>query len=144
MRCLEKDPDQRWQSADEMLAQTRGVRHSGARLTGASVAGNAGASALPRWILAAALSSPRYWSLVLVWSRQQQARERRWAREAGAFRRCWPSLSAGQWDSAWVLARRVEAVNPADSTFRALRPALLGGHEHPYQPARRRGVAQEL
>ncbi len=122
MRCLEKDPDQRWQSADELLAQLEAFTTPAAGLTGASVAGNAGASRqIPRWILAAGVIVAAMLGAGFWFGPQRQARERRWARERGI-----PQVLAladrGQYDSAWVLARRVEAVNPADSTFRALRP----------------------
>jgi hypothetical protein len=119
MRCLEKDPDQRWQSADEMLAQLEAfatpapasipgapprvpMAHSrGMLLAGTGIA----------FVLAAG-----YW-----FGPGRKARTERWAHDVAI-----PQLLAlaerGQWDSAYALAREVEALDPSDSLFQAKRP----------------------
>ena len=112
MRCLEKDPAARSQTAEDLLAQVEGF-------------------ATPeRGVLAPKRRSSLVWAaivaavLVGAWIalvQVRQARARGWVREQGI-----PQLLAlaerGQWDSAYVLARRVEMLNPHDSLFRALRP----------------------
>jgi len=118
-RCLEKDPDQRWQSAEEMLTQleafttpgSAGLRGATTRLPtarsrGMLLAGIGIVLALAAW----------YW-----FGPGRKARSQRWAHDVAI-----PQLLAlserGQWDSAYTLAREVEAIDPNDSLFQAKRP----------------------
>lgn len=121
MRCLEKEPAARWQSAEELRAQIEGF----ATPTGGTTAAGldrapAGGALRPRWARAAIVAVVILGALAWL-GPGRHARDRRWAREQGI-----PQLLAlaerGQWDSAYTLARRVEAANPSDSLFRALRP----------------------
>jgi formylglycine-generating enzyme required for sulfatase activity/dienelactone hydrolase len=67
-------------------------------------------------LIAAVVLGAWYW-----FGPRREESQRRWIREQAI-----PQLLAladrGQWDSAYTLARRVEAVNPRDSLFRALQP----------------------
>jgi len=122
MRCLEKDPVHRWQSAEEMLAQMEAFATPARGVTGVGGAtGPAAAPALPRWTYAAAIGAALVLAAWYWFGPRHQQRERRWAHEVAI-----PQLLAlgdrGQWDSAYTLARQVEALNPDDSLFRALRP----------------------
>jgi eukaryotic-like serine/threonine-protein kinase len=122
MRCLEKEPAARWQSAEELRAQVEAFATPASGVTAASRAGGTGgASALRPGRLRAAIVTAVILGAGVWFGPGRQMRERRWAREQGI-----PQLLAlaerGQWDSAYTLARRVEAANPRDSLFRALRP----------------------
>jgi eukaryotic-like serine/threonine-protein kinase len=118
MRCLEKAPTARWQSAAELLAQieTFATPASGVSAVRPGTRGTAG-----RRRIQAAIGGGIILALGLWLGPGRQMRARRWAREQGI-----PQLLAladrGQWDSAYALARKVEAANPRDSLFRALRP----------------------
>jgi dienelactone hydrolase len=122
MRCLEKEPAARWQTADELLAHLEAFATPGSGVT---------APGLDRLAQAARRQRPaRIMAAIVVavivgagtwFGPGRHLGQRRWAREQGI-----PHLLAladlGQWDSAYTLARRVEAANPSDSLFRALRP----------------------
>ena len=122
MRCLEKEPAARWQTADELLAHLEAFATpgSGVTATGLNRLAQAARSQRPARIVAAIVV------VVIIgagawFGPARQLGQRRWAREQGI-----PQLLAladlGQWDSAYTLARLVEAANPRDSLFRALRP----------------------
>jgi tRNA A-37 threonylcarbamoyl transferase component Bud32/dienelactone hydrolase len=120
MRCLEKEPGARWQSAEELRAHVEAFATPGSGITAAG--GGAGAARSRRAArVRAAIVAVAIIGAVVWLGPGRQMRERRWARERGI-----PQLLAfaelGQWDSAYTLARRVEAANPRDSLFRALRP----------------------
>ncbi len=119
MRCLEKDPDQRWQSAEKMLAQLEAF-------TTPAPAGIPGDSsraprARPRGILLAGIGLVFALALGYWFGPGRKARTERWTHDVAI-----PQLLAlserGQWDSAYTLAREVEAINPGDSLFEAKRP----------------------
>jgi len=119
MRCLEKEPGARWQSAEELRAHVEAFATPGSGVTAAGVDRGPGAARRVRVgaaIVAVVVIGAGAWL-----GPGRQMGQRRWAREQGI-----PQLLAladrGQWDSAYTLARRVEAANPRDSLFRALRP----------------------
>jgi formylglycine-generating enzyme required for sulfatase activity/dienelactone hydrolase len=121
MRCLEKEPADRWQSAEELLSELETFA------TPASVV-----AAAPEMRPARKASRGRRWQVggllllpaVAAWlwlGPAREARERRWAREQAI-----PQLLAladkGDWESAYNLARKVDGILPRDSVFNALRP----------------------
>src|SRR5438477_1163487 len=122
MRCLEKEPAARWRSAEELRAHVEAFATPGSGVTAAAGGGGGGAvrrrsaALLAAAIVALGILGAGTW---LGPGRRARARQR--VREQAI-----PQLLAlaelGQWDSAYTLARRVEAANPHDSLFRALRP----------------------
>jgi dienelactone hydrolase len=122
MRCLEKEPEKRWQSAGELLAQLDAMA-TPVNGTGATTAARSGRAspAARRWgVGAGALLVPA----IAAWfwlGPAQQARDRRWAREQAI-----PQLLAladkGEWEAAYGLARKTEGILGKDSIFNALRP----------------------
>jgi dienelactone hydrolase len=121
MRCLQKDPAERWRSAEELLAHLEAFATPGSGVTAARPGEAGSRRARHLWLIWAAVVAAVILGIWFWIGPRRQARERRWVREQGI-----PQLLAladrGQWDSAYTLARRVEAVNPRDSLFRALRP----------------------
>jgi formylglycine-generating enzyme required for sulfatase activity/pimeloyl-ACP methyl ester carboxylesterase len=107
MRCLEKDSDRRWQSAEELLGRLERSAEPGPRLSRATL--------LTSGALVVALAV----GLWLGAGRRMQ--ERRWAREE-AIPRLLALGESGDWEAAYQLARRVAAVLPHDSLFNTLRP----------------------
>ena len=71
-----------------------------------------------RWAAVIAVIVSALW---LWFGPGKKSRQQHWAREQGI-----PLLLAfserGEWDSAYTLAKQVEAINPNDSLFRVLRP----------------------
>jgi serine/threonine protein kinase/formylglycine-generating enzyme required for sulfatase activity/dienelactone hydrolase len=121
MRCLEKDPDQRWPSAEELLAQLDAfVTPSGTAAVGTPAqrrpARPRSRAGIAAGVLLLALAASALWL-----GPGRQARERRWARQE-AIPRLLALSERGDWEAAYTLARRVDAVLPGDSLFNALRP----------------------
>ncbi|HKG33396.1 MAG TPA: protein kinase, partial [Gemmatimonadales bacterium] len=110
MRSLEKSPEQRWTSAEEMLSRLEqlSVIRSG-RLRKPLLAG---AVMLPLLLAAG-------W---FGWA--QPSRERHWVREE-AIPRMMALSEAGENEKTYNLARRVEAVAPDDSVYNVLRSRFV-------------------
>jgi eukaryotic-like serine/threonine-protein kinase len=125
MRCLEKQPAARWQSAEELLAHIEAFATPGSGVSTASLPVGGPARRLRRSRVATAIVGSAILGAGVWFGPGRQIRERRWARDQGI-----PQLlvlaDRGQWDSAYSLARRVEAANPRDSLFQALRPKFAG------------------
>jgi eukaryotic-like serine/threonine-protein kinase len=122
MRCLEKDPDRRWQSAEELLAHLERFTTPGSG-TAATVAGRT-AAGTRRWKTAhivAAILLATVLGAALWFGVGRRLRDRRWAREQ-AIPQLLSLAEAGDWEPAYVLARRVAAILPGDSLFNAHRP----------------------
>jgi formylglycine-generating enzyme required for sulfatase activity/tRNA A-37 threonylcarbamoyl transferase component Bud32/dienelactone hydrolase len=121
MRCLEKDPDQRWQSAGELLAQLDTFATPGGT---AAVAGPQPKRAARRLTPARVAAGALLLALVsgALWMGPgRHASERRWARQE-AMPRLLALSERGDWEAAYGLARQVDAILPGDSLFNALRP----------------------
>jgi dienelactone hydrolase len=115
-RCLETDPDKRWQSADELLEAVESVA-----TPATGTAATAWRRATPRRrntviatvvLMAAAVTA-------FTWVSMSRARERRWAQETGI-----PEIKrladAFITDSAFVIANRVRAVLGSDPELDSL------------------------
>src|SRR2546421_2150360 len=126
MRCLEKEPAARWQSAEELLAHLEAFATpgSGVPATGLGRLAQGAGGRRPARVLAAIVAVVVIGAGAWLGPGRQMGQPR-CARQQGI-----PHLLAladrGQWDSAYTLARRVEAANPGDSLFRVLRPRFAG------------------
>jgi eukaryotic-like serine/threonine-protein kinase len=122
MRCLEKELAQRWQSAEDLLAHLEAFATPGSGVTapvGATVKPERQklrpALIVAGLMLAAVLAAAVWLGPVRHW------RDRRWARE-NAIPQLLALAERGDWQPAYALARRVDALLPGDSLFNALRP----------------------
>ncbi len=98
--------------------------------------------ALPRWMLAGRRSVIVFALAAGYWfGPGRKARTQRWTHDVAI-----PQLLAlserGQWDSAYALAREVEAINPDDSLFRAKRPLFARRMSFRTDPAGCDGLAK--
>jgi eukaryotic-like serine/threonine-protein kinase len=108
MRSLEKEPEQRWQSAEELLSRLEKLTAGGPPSRGAR-----------RWVLAAAVLLVAI--LAGLWlGPGKQLRDRQWAREQ--IPRLLALAETGELERVYSLARQVAARAPDDSLFNALRP----------------------
>ena len=112
LKCLEKDPSRRFQSADELLADIESIATPSGALPSATRARRGRALA---WAgVAAAVAA-------IGWLSTAPMRRARWVR-----REAIPQIKAyadlAQYDSAWMLARRAAAILPNDSTLALLWP----------------------
>ncbi|MDP9177094.1 MAG: bifunctional serine/threonine-protein kinase/formylglycine-generating enzyme family protein, partial [Gemmatimonadota bacterium] len=117
-RCLEPEPEKRWQSADELLEAVESVatpsvgtaRTAWSRVAGSPKRRNAAIATVA--LMAVVLSAFTYVSM-------SRAREKTWAREAGIpqVRRL---ADAGLTDSAFVIADRARAALPGDAELDSL------------------------
>jgi formylglycine-generating enzyme required for sulfatase activity/dienelactone hydrolase len=133
MRCLEKEPARRWQSAEELLAQLETFATPGSGVTASSAGQPYRTRRLSRALIGAVVLAAVLGTALWL-GPGRQARERRWARE-----RALPQLLAlgenGDWETAYALARRVDAILPRDSLFNALRPRFARRASIRTQPA---------
>jgi formylglycine-generating enzyme required for sulfatase activity/dienelactone hydrolase len=122
MRCLEKDPANRWPSAEELLAHLEVFATPG---SGVNAPAGDRAPRLPRTprraLLVAGVLLVAVLGTALWFGPGRHARERRWAREQ-AIPRLLALAETGDWETAYTLARKVDAILPGDSLFNVLRP----------------------
>ena len=112
LKCLEKDPAHRFQSADELLADIESIVTPSGALPSATKAHRGRALA---WVgVAAAVAA-------LAWISTGPMRRERWVRNE-AIPRIKQYADVAQNDSAWMLARRATAILPHDSTLATLWP----------------------
>ena len=121
MRCLEKDPERRWQTAEELSATLD--QFATPQSTAAVHAGSGPSTRRwPRLATIAAVLLLAAAVLAALWAGPgRRRRSEQWAHQEG-IPRLLALADRGQWDSAYTLARAVEAVDPGDSLFRAVRP----------------------
>ncbi|HSJ75920.1 MAG TPA: bifunctional serine/threonine-protein kinase/formylglycine-generating enzyme family protein, partial [Gemmatimonadales bacterium] len=110
MRCLEKDPDRRWQSAEELLWALEGLSSRKERKH-------------KRWGLAGA-GLALLTGLALWLGPGRRIQEQRWVR-AEAIPRMMALSEAGENEKTYALARRVEELAPNDSLYNALRSRFV-------------------
>ena len=117
MRCLEKAPADRWQSAEELLREME----SFGTPAGGTAAAESGGVRRHRWRgIAAGVAV----ALIGVWAwtgPMHRSRERIWAHET-AMPRLLALADSTDWEAAYALARTVERRVPGDSLFNALLP----------------------
>ena len=114
MKCLEKDPSNRYQSADELLADIDAVSTPSGALPSV-------VRARPRRVLALAGAAAAL--MTLVWFGSAGVRRERWVRTE-AIPRIKTYVELAQYDSAWLLMRRVRDVVPHDTTLDRLIPSF--------------------
>jgi pimeloyl-ACP methyl ester carboxylesterase len=106
MRCLEKEPEGRWESAEDMLLALEGLSPGGDRK-------------LRRRVLAG--GAVTLVALLGLWlGPVRRMQERHWVREE-AIPRMMALSEVGENEKTYALARRVEAVAPDDSLYRVIR-----------------------
>jgi tRNA A-37 threonylcarbamoyl transferase component Bud32/dienelactone hydrolase len=119
-RCMERDPARRWGGAEEVLAALEQLAVT--PTPSETVATRRPVSPRRKLARVAVVAGLAVLAGGAIWA----GPGRRWQRERWAHDRAIPQLVAladrGEWDSAYTLARIVEAVNPEDSLFRVLRP----------------------
>jgi eukaryotic-like serine/threonine-protein kinase len=110
LKCLEKDPARRFQSADELLADIESIATPSGALPSAERARRGRALA---WAgVAAAIGA-------VAWFSTAPMRRERWVRTE-AIPRIKQYADLAQYDSAWMLARRAKEIVPDDSTLATL------------------------
>jgi dienelactone hydrolase len=112
LKCLEKDPAHRYQSADELLADIESIATPSGAIPSATRVRRGRALA---WAGVAATA------VALAWVSTAPMRRARWVRNE-AIPRIKQYADLAQYDSAWMLARRAAAILPNDSTVAALWP----------------------
>jgi dienelactone hydrolase len=112
LKCLEKDPAHRFQSADELLADIESIVTPSGALPSTRPARRGRAFA---WAGAAAVA------IALGWLATAPMRRARWVRNE-AIPRIKQYADLAQNDSAWMLARRAHEILPTDSTLATLWP----------------------
>ena len=112
LKCLEKDPAHRFQSADELLADIEAIATPSGALPSARPVRRARVFA---WAGAAVAVA------VLAWVATGPMRRARWVRNE-AIPRIKQYADLAQNDSAWMLARRAHEILPTDSALATLWP----------------------
>ncbi len=118
MKCLEKDPANRYQSADELLTEIESMQTPAAAYVG--VAGSPARGQLRLVLIAAGVC-------VLgglgIWFGTAKLRRDRWVHST-ALPELQRLADLAEYDSAFALALRVEDVAPADTTLAKLIPRV--------------------
>ncbi len=114
MRCLEKDPDDRFQTADDLLHALDEL----ATPTGSFVSGAAAAPPARRWAARGAIAAVVLLAGFFVMQRVQRDR---WL-QGTALPELRRLTEASEQDSAYALALRIRDIAPGDSTLNALLP----------------------
>jgi eukaryotic-like serine/threonine-protein kinase len=125
LKCLEKDPSHRFQTADELLAEIESIATPSGALPSATKAHRGRALA---WTGVAAAV------LALAWISTGPMRRARWVRTE-AIPQIKQYADLAQYDSAWMLARRAAAILPNDSTLGSLWPRFARRAELGSEPA---------
>ena len=112
MKCLEKDPSRRYQSADELLADIDAVSTPSSALPSV-------VRARPGRVLAMAGAAAA--ALALVWFGTAGVRRERWVR-TDAIPHIKALVDVAQLDSAWMLLRQVREIVPHDTSLDRLVP----------------------
>jgi eukaryotic-like serine/threonine-protein kinase len=112
LKCLEKDPAHRYQSADELLADIEAIATPSGALPSARPVRR---GRMLAWAGAAAVVA------ALAWLSTAPMRRARWVRRE-AIPQIKDYADLAQYDSAWMLARRAEVILPNDSTLATLWP----------------------
>jgi eukaryotic-like serine/threonine-protein kinase len=117
MRCLAKDPADRYQSADELLQTIEGLG-----TPGGGTAAYAPAPATRRR-RAAMIGAGVLAAVAVAFVGMQRSQRSAWVHESGLpeLRRL---MEAAQFDSAFALAEQIEAIAPNDTTLKALWPRI--------------------
>ncbi len=121
MRCLEKRPENRWQSADDLLAEFEALATPG-RGVASVPGGERGLRRQPVLLFAAVAVVV---AVLAVWGIRtaRQASVLRWAQEE-AIPEVRRLLEADQYFAAWMLGRRIEARLPGDPSLAELWPSV--------------------
>jgi hypothetical protein len=120
MRCLEKDPADRCQSAEELLERLEGFDTPGTGITSAGPAQRGSRAWPPRGLAAAGALALALGAWLWV-GPGRRARERAWVHEQ-AIPRVLSLADSGDWEGAYALARKADAKLPGDSLFNATLP----------------------
>ena len=116
-KCLAKHPDQRYQSAEELLLAIESLVTPGGTVVGYGVP----PAARRRRLLVGALGAVALGVVGVVGARKVE--RTRWVHET-AIPEMRRMIDDGQLDSAWYLGREVAAVAPDDSLLHALSPGF--------------------
>ena len=121
MRCLEKDPGKRYQTADDLLLAIESLSTPAPALTGAF----GGASEPPRararrrLLVSAGIAA----ALLVIYAGTRQSRRERWV-QGTALPELRRLTEAAEYDSAFTLALRIEEIAPKDTTLAKLMPRI--------------------
>ena len=119
MKCLEKDPGKRYQSADDLLLAIESLSTPAPAPTGAF----AGVKEAPRTRRRLLAVVGVVVALAVIYSGTRQSRRERWV-QGTALPELKRLTEAAEYDSAYTLALRIEEVAPRDSALAKLLPRI--------------------